>query len=432
MVATAALPTLSQVRTLDTTYLREAAEHWTCTANLWEQAFAEAHERISTPGGTQWKGQAAAVAQERSYLDLVKVRGASDQLHGAAAIARREDEQLRACKGGVLEAVRDARAEGFDVSEDYSVTDRSPGGTAESRAAREAGAQGHASFIRHRLAALVASDHQLTTQITTATKDIDALTFEEGHGGDDTIVRDDEHHRVQAVDRTTIKDAPNPEPDPPPGGWSSDPLMRAAQKIAYGHASGPNGHMDDFPGMTKDQLADLIYGKMERSMENPTGLQLGASRSDGAPLIYDPKDNVLIVRDTSGAGGDCGTVFKPNLGKYPNYINDKFGGGVESFKPGQLADAPLPAPPAEPRPASPPAAGEPGSPKPPVAPPVETQPVRPAPRVGEGGGSMPRLPFGGGLPWDAPATGPHPIHPHKPGQYHRLPLLGELPDDYED
>jgi len=136
-------------------------------------------------------------------------------------------------KSGVLEAISDARPDGFVVGEDYSVTDRVRGGTAEFRAARLAAAQGHALFILHRVATLVTSDHQLTTHIAAATKDIDALSFNEGHGIDDTIVGADKHDRVQAVDYHTLKDAPNPEPDPPPGGWSSDPLMRAAQKIAY-------------------------------------------------------------------------------------------------------------------------------------------------------------------------------------------------------
>jgi hypothetical protein len=416
MAATAALPTLSQVQTLDTAYLREAAGYWTRTANLWEQVFTEVHEWVSTPGGTSWKGQAAAAAQEGSYLDLVKVRGASDQLHGAAGIALRGDQQLQACKEGVLEAVRDASADGFSVGEDYSVTDRLEGGTSEFRAARLAAAQGHASFIRHRVAALVTSDHQLTTQITAATKDIDALNFHEEPG-----------NRVQAVDRHTFKDAPNPEPDPPAGGWSSDPLMRAAQKIAYGHAF--DEHAGDFPGMSKDQLADLIYSKMKRSIENPEGLRLGVSRSDGAPVIYDPKDNVLIIRDTSGVGRDCGTVFKPNLKKDPEIVNNKFGWNEPSFKPGQLVDEPLPAP-AEPRTAPPPAS-QPALAKPPLSPPIEAPPVKPAPGIGEGGGSVPGLPFGGGLPWDAPATGPHVIHPHKPGEHYRMPLFGELPDDYD-
>jgi hypothetical protein len=418
MAATAVLPTLSQVQTLDTAYLREAADHWTRTANLWEQAFTEIHERMSTPGGVRWEGQGAAAAQERSYRDLVQVRGASNQLHGAAAIALRGDRRLQACKEGVLEAVQDACSDGFAVGEDYSVTDRLRGGSFECRAARLAAARGHASFIRHRVAALLASDHEVSTQITAATKDIDALTFHEQPG--DIIVDDDKHNRVRAVDRHTFKDAPNPEPDPPPGGWSSDPLMRAAQKIAYGHANGPSAHMDDFPGMTKDQLADLIYGKMKRSIENPQGLRLGATNSDGAPVIYDPNDNVLIVRDPRGA--DCGTVFKPQLQEKPDYLRKKFGWYEPSFKPGQLADGP----PAEPRPARPPAAGEPA----PAKPPVEAPLVKPAPGVG-GGGPVPRLPFGGALPWDSPATGPHVIHPHEPGQHHRMPLIGELPDDYD-
>ena len=62
---------------------------------------------------------------------------------------------------------------------------------------------------------------------------------------------------------------PGDPPDPSPGGWSKDPLMRAAQKIAYGHASDPTtGHMADFPGMTKDQLADLVYQKLKGATQD--------------------------------------------------------------------------------------------------------------------------------------------------------------------
>lgn len=423
---TGAVPTLSHVRRIDTAYLVEAARSWTKTAHLWEQTFAGVHDRMSSPGGTPWTGEAAVAARQSSYLDLVKVRGASDQLHGAADVARRGVEQLRACKEAVLEAVEDAHADGFDVGDDYSVTDRVRGGGLAFRTARRAAADGHASFILHRVAALVASDQQLATRLTSAISEIDALTFPEGPGVDDTVVGDDDgRNTVRAVDLHTFKEAPNPEPDPPPGGWSSDPLMRAAQKIAYGHAFAD--HSDDFAGLSKDQLADLIYSKMERSINNPEGLRLGASRSDGAPVIYDPKDNVLIIRDPAGA--DCGTVFKPNLTRDPEIVNNKFGWNEPSFKPDQLADRPHPlAVPAEPRPAPVPA--EAPAPRSPVEPPGE--PLKPGPGVGKGGGGMPGLLFGGGIPWDSPATGPHPVHPHHPGQHHRMPLLGELPDDYEE
>jgi hypothetical protein len=139
---------------------------------------------------------------------------------------------------------------------------------------------------------------------------------------------------------------------------------------------------------------------------------------------------VIIVRDLNPES-DGGTVFKPDLQTDPDYVRKKFRGSVESFRPGQLADEPFPAP-AQPRPAPPPAAGEPVPPKPPVGPPVEgAPPARPSLGIGEGGGPMPRLPLGGGLPWDSPATGPHVIHPREPGEHHRMPLLGELPDDYD-
>jgi hypothetical protein len=406
--AVTSLPTLWEVQSLDPGYLREAADYFERTGNLWDEVFAEIHERMSTPGGIPWEGQAAAAAQQRAYFDMVKVRGAAFQLHEAGGIARRGGEQLQGCKEGVLEAVREVRGAGFDVGEDYSVTDRSQGGSTEFRAQRRAQAQGHAAFIGHRVATLVAFDQELATQIDAATRGVDNLTFTESPGVDDTIVSDGKRNGVQLVDHH-FKEAPNPAPDPPPGGWSTDPLMKAAQKIAYGHAGAD--HIADFPGMTRDQLADLVYGKMKRSIENPGGLRLGVSNSDGAPVIYDPEDNVMIVRDPNAA--DAGTVFKPDLQDKPNFVDKKFGWNEPSFKPGQLADGPRPAPveppagppsPVEGPPAEPRPAGSPGRPEPAPAhvapvkpPPVEPPAIRPGPAVVVGGGAI-------GLP--GPAIGP--------------------------
>jgi hypothetical protein len=396
--AVTSLLTLSHVRSLDIGYLSEAADYFEHTGNLWDEVFAEIHERTSTPGRTPWAGQTADAAQERAYFDMVTVRGATFQLHEAAGVARRAGEQLQEGKEGVLEAVRAARVAGFDVNEDYSVTDRSRGGSTEFRAQRAAQAQGHAAFIGYRVAALTASDRELATQITAAVEGIDKLTFTESPGVDDRIVSDGKRNGIQLVDHH-FKEAPNPAPDPPPGGWSTDPLMRAAQKIAYGHAG--TDHIADFPGMTRDRLADLVYGKMKRSIENPGGLRLGVSSSDGAPVIYDPKDNVLIVRDPRAA--DSGTVFKPDLEKEPDFVDKKFGWNEPSLNPGQLADGPRPATaepsagpprpvksPVVPRPADPPAPPEPARiHAEPVRPPaVEPPAIRPGPSVGgfAGGG----------------------------------------------
>jgi hypothetical protein len=428
MAAATPIPTLSEVQTLDTSYLLEAHEYWTHTGNMWDQVFTEVHTRMSTPAGTQWEGQAAAAGQDRAYIDLIEVRGAAFQLHEVAGIARHGDTQLQARKEDVLDAVQEARRDGFAVGEHYSVSDRCEGGSAEFQAERLAQAKAHAAFIRHRVAALVATDRQLTAQITAATEGIDDLTFEEP-GVDDTIVGDDKRTQVQAVDHHTFKDAPNPAPAPPPGGWSQDPLMRAAQKIAYGHALDASHHLKDFPNLTPDQLADLVHQMMQDSINNPKGLILGNSSTDGAPVIYDPKTNTVLIFDPTGEGrgSDSGTVFKPEkgsdyvTGNQANNTKPKINERVGSFSPSQF----------EPRPQAPPAAGQPAPVKPPAPAPVEAAPpVKPPPSIDEGGESLPKLPFGIGIPGDSPALGPQFVHP--PHSIHRPPVLGEDPEEFED
>ena len=66
-------------------------------------------------------------------------------------------------------------------------------------------------------------------------------------------------------------------------------------------------------------------------------------------MIYDPKDNVMIVRDSRGAG-DLGTIFKPDLAEDPNFVQNKFAWRESILPPGQLIDAQPPAPPVEPKP----------------------------------------------------------------------------------
>jgi hypothetical protein len=423
MPGAARLPGLSEVQGLDTTYLREAQKYWSNTGNLWDQVFTEVHEKISTPAGSPWIGEAAAAGQERAYIDMIEVRGAAFQLLEAAEVARQGDAQLQARKDEVLDAVRDAQRDGFVVGEDYSVTDRFRSGSAAFRAERLAEAEEHAAFIRHRVAALVATDQEFGTRITAATEGIDNLSF-----GETDL--DDTRNHVQAVDHNTFKDAPNPPPDPPPGGWSQDPLMRAAQKIAYGHAMDAKYHLKDFPDLTPDQLADLVHQMMQDSISNPKGLILGNSRSDGAPVIYDPKTNTAVIFDPTGEarGSDGGTVFKPKngsdyiTGNQANNTEPKIKDRVGSFSPNRF----------EPRPAGPPRAGGQPAPlrPPPRAPVPAAPPVKPSPGAGEGGTALPELPFGPGLPWDSPATGPHFVHP--PHSIHRMPVLGEDPEEFEE
>jgi hypothetical protein len=400
MLVATSLPSLSQVQALDTTYLQEADRYWTRTGNLWDQVFTKIHETMSTPRGAPWEGQAAAAAQDRAYIDLMKVRGATFQLHEAAGIARRGDEQLLACKQEVLGAVRDARAAGFEVGEDYAVTDRTRGGSAELRAERLAHAEGHAAFIRHRIAALIAIDQEITTQITAATKDIDNLTFHEALALDDTTVHHGKHSVVQPVDHHWKQEpTPTPEPGPTKGPSAAD-IRRVLEKLPAG--SDPRIREVRSPDEL-ERLWDCLG-------------QHGAER----PGAYGPDPSKGVWKDLPDGGG----VGRRRIAKSTEdpAIDIKIPGENGNWKVhinprGGVPDIPWPAEPA------PPEATEPGrgpAETPPEAPePVEAPPVR---------GGIAELPFGPGLTAHSPATGPHPVY----GPEHHslpLPLLGDEPDE---
>jgi hypothetical protein len=77
-------------------------------------------------------------------------------------------ELERAARSRVRYAVEDARAAGFKVHEDLSVTDRMTGRSAAQRAARQAQAQTFAADIGQRSAQLVGLDHRVASKITAA------------------------------------------------------------------------------------------------------------------------------------------------------------------------------------------------------------------------------------------------------------------------
>jgi hypothetical protein len=132
--------------------------------------------------------------------------------------------------------------------------------------------------------------------------------------------------KISALD-TTWKREPPPPPPPkprpglpqPPGGWSNDPALEDAQRIAYGHAW--NKHQSEFPGMTQDQLAELIRGMLTGDPRTDPDLHVGQTPT-GTTAIY--KDGVLVLYDPANTG-DLGTVFKPDHG-YEDFLRIIAGG----------------------------------------------------------------------------------------------------------
>jgi hypothetical protein len=306
-MAATATPGLSDLLAWPTEHLTDGATQWEATSARWYEAFTQAwHDSLSV----DWQGSAAAALHDRTTGDRQKVSGLADQLQQAATVARSGASDLDAARSRVQYAVEDARAAGFDVDEDLAVVDRTTSGSAAVRAARQAQAQTLAADIGQRAGQLVALDQQVAGRVTSALAGVGNVAFAPAATGN--------HGKA--------------EPEPP-GGWSPDPLKRAAQKIAYGHAW--TEHADEFPGMTKDQLAEVIYQMFLRNSDDPSSLIIGRTQ-DGAPVLYDPKTNVMVIRDPNAP--DDGTVYKPSMPDVEKYLQRKVPMRVVSIPPSELQD----------------------------------------------------------------------------------------------
>lgn len=336
MPASAGVPLLSQVRGWSPDYLTNAAGHWEQTARTWGDAYDRAFREVQSPGGTQWTGAGADAAVQRVGSDRLQVVGAVEDLHATAAAARTAAADLTAARANVLDAIAAAQADGFSVGEDYSIRSFENNLSPAAAAARQALAQTHATAIRSEVFALAALDQESATSITAAATGVQAMTF--GAGGAP-------QSPVQAVDWKTGPPLPQ-EPAPndpglpqPPGGWSTDPVMEDAQRIAYGHAW--DKHLTDFPGMTQDQLAELVHGMLTGDPRTDPDLQVGQIPGRSSTAIW--KDGILVIHDP--LTGDGGTIYRPTNG-FNEYL--KWVGGGAGAAP--IISAPPNIPPTVPHP----------------------------------------------------------------------------------
>jgi hypothetical protein len=179
------------------------------------------------------------------------------------------------------------------------------------RVARQAQAQAFAADIRQRAAGLVAVDREISANLLAATEGLGTVSFDDAPipGSDGTPPHKTERNGVQLVDNHfPLPERPRTDPEPPPGGWSHDPLTRAAQKIARGHSW--DKHSGEFRGMTQDQLTNAIKDMLRRNSQDPASLIIERT-PDGAPALYDPKKDIIVIRDPKAL--DAGTVFKPDV-----------------------------------------------------------------------------------------------------------------------
>lgn len=164
--------TLPQVQSWDVQHLKDAAAHWLKVAGIWEDAYYNVRVETMTPGGTEWMGAAADVAQAHANHDYRKVVNVAEALRAKAAAATQGADDLAAAKQAVLSAVDAARDAGFSVEVDLSVHDTAlanmmvPG--------RQAQARVHQAAIFAKAEALVALDKTVAAGLTA---DIGGLDF---------------------------------------------------------------------------------------------------------------------------------------------------------------------------------------------------------------------------------------------------------------
>jgi hypothetical protein len=165
MAAVAAFPNLSELLTWPTEHLTEAADHWEVVGG---RSYGLANQVWRDALSVDWRGGGADALRFATHADMMITSAVADRLQAAAKVARGGASDLYAARSRVRYAVEDAYAAGFDVGEDFSVTDRFSGGTVAQRAARQAEAEALAADIRQRAAQLVALDQQVAGKVTAA------------------------------------------------------------------------------------------------------------------------------------------------------------------------------------------------------------------------------------------------------------------------
>jgi hypothetical protein len=301
MAAVASLPGLSQLLAWPTEYLADAAEDWEAVA---ERNYGLAHQVWRDALSVDWQGNAADALHSAAHSDMLTTSGAADQLQTAAKIARSGASDLYAARSRVRYALEDAHAAGFDVDEEMSVVDRSTGGSAAQRAARQAQAEALAANIRQRAAQLVALDQEVAGEVTAAVAGI-RDTFPQSP----TLPM--QKPGIQLVDNHTFKEDPAPSPDPsndPP--WKDLPSPRTLEDVRdtlRQLRKGRNLPVRELD--TPEEIADFWDWLAKNARDLPP-------RGDVTRKVLDDGTEISL-RPRSESGGPTVEVITPGSGKNP-------------------------------------------------------------------------------------------------------------------
>ncbi len=298
MAAVATLPSLSQLLDWPTEHLTDAAEHWEAVA---ERNDGLANQVWRDASSADWQGHAADGLRTATHSDMIAASAAADQLHAAAKVARSGASDLFAARSRLQYALEDAHAAGFEVDEEGSVFDRSTGGSAAQRAARQAEAEALAANIRQRAGQLVAVDQQVAGKVTAAVSGI-RDTFP-------PITTAPGSH-VHAVDNHTFKQDPAPHDPNADSPWENRPPPKTLDEVRDALRQlqrGRNAHVRELN--TPDQIRGFWDWLTQGAKDLPP-------RGETTRKVLDDGTEIDLRPDSS-SGGPTIDVVTPGSGKNP-------------------------------------------------------------------------------------------------------------------
>jgi hypothetical protein len=149
---------------------------------------ADRHARqLTSPGGTEWTGDAADTAQESGYADRGVVYRAADHMRATAKVANLGAQNLSQARDRALDAISEAEADDFHVGDDLSVIDRRRYSSHEISLymARKAKAEEHHGYIAMRAGTLASEDAEVGGRLNAGATTLDAMIPQHWnkHGG---------------------------------------------------------------------------------------------------------------------------------------------------------------------------------------------------------------------------------------------------------
>ncbi len=192
-------PGLSTLLDWPVEHLTEGAEHWEAVA---AQSYGVASQVLQDSLSVDWQGLAADRVRSATHGDLMTTSAVVDRLQEAAKVARGGASDLTAARSQLQYAVADAREAGFDICEDFSISDRYVGGSPAFHAARQGEAEALIGKIWRRSTELVKRDQEVSARISTTMSGVGDRAFA--------------HNGVRAAGYgAKPPEAPTPTPQPP-------------------------------------------------------------------------------------------------------------------------------------------------------------------------------------------------------------------------